>query len=230
MTEFTQAEQIVFDSVARHSGTTGVNPLTVANSLPRVDVYAVMQRLIGRGILERVGGGVKIAECLVPTPVPEQTEKPFAEPQPQPAIWKQKRKYFSPLNPRKNLKRQMASRIVFYLAHISTGSILYMTLYKNLHASRYRDYSGHDLWAEALEYLGTAICRRRGMIWLERETKRVSKLPWPYLRMNRAKPPRKKRPRSAWFDDIARRAEASGLDIKEQIAADRGAQVAVTNT
>jgi hypothetical protein len=127
----------------------------------------------------------------------------------------------------------MASRIIHYLAHISTGShtpIPYMDLYKNLHASRYRNYIGRDVWVEALSYLGNAIRRKKGMVWLERKTKRVSKLPWPYKRTEIPKPLRKKRPRSAWFDDIAARAEASGLDIKEQIVADRDARTAVTNT
>jgi hypothetical protein len=40
---------------------------------------------------------------------------------------------------------------------------------------------------EALEYLGSAISRKRGMISLERETKRISKLPWPYKRTDKPK-------------------------------------------
>jgi hypothetical protein len=156
-----------------------VNELTIVSAFPCVDVFGIIRNLAQRGLIERsFGGAVKVATA----PASNSVEVKLAEPQPKSAIWKQKRKYFFRLNPRKHLKRQIASRIVFYLAHISTGPIRYMTIYKNLHASRYRDYLGHDLWVEALEYLGTAISRKRGMIWLERETKRVSKLPWPYKR------------------------------------------------
>jgi hypothetical protein len=90
----------------------------------------------------------------------------------------------------KEFRDQIASRIVHYLVRISIGShapIPYMNIYKNLHASRYRDHTGHDLWAEVLEYLGSAISRKRGMISLERETKRISKLPWPYKRTDKPK-------------------------------------------
>ena len=225
-------EQRVYDAILRLGCAQGsVNELSVVYAFPRIAVYGIIRALVQNGRIERTTtGALKIAvRTAVLTPAlsaPPQAAESVAELR-KPT---RKRKYFSRLNPRKDLTRQMASRIIHYLAHIWTGPILYITLYKNLQASRYTDYIGHDLWVEALEYLGGAIRRKRGMIWLERETKRVSKLPWPYQRVNRAKPPRKQRARSAWFDDIAHRAEASGFDIKEQIAADRGAQLAVTNT
>jgi hypothetical protein len=99
-----------------------------------------------------------------------------------------------------------------------------MTLYKNLHASRCRNCAGRDVWQEALTYLGKAVRRKNGNIWLKQETKRLSKLPWPYERIDKAKPPQKKRLRSAWSDDVARSAEANGLDISEQVGADKEAR------
>jgi hypothetical protein len=50
-----------------------------------------------------------------------------------------------------------------------------MTLYHSLHGERYRDWNGrwngHDLWREALDYLGRAVRREHGLIWLDDETK-----------------------------------------------------------
>jgi hypothetical protein len=43
------------DSVALRGGSLGVNPITVAYALPASDVHAIIQRLVDRGILERVG-------------------------------------------------------------------------------------------------------------------------------------------------------------------------------
>ena len=50
-----QSEQKVFDFVYFHGGSLGVNPITVAYALPVLDVYAIIQRLVDRGMLERVG-------------------------------------------------------------------------------------------------------------------------------------------------------------------------------
>lgn len=58
--------QRVFDSVARLAGSTGVNPTTVAYALPTLDVYAIIQQLVDCGILEKVGGAVRIGDFVPP--------------------------------------------------------------------------------------------------------------------------------------------------------------------
>ena len=61
MIELNQAEQKVFDFVNFYGGSIGIDPITVAYALPSLDVYAIIQRLVDRGILERVGGAVRLA-------------------------------------------------------------------------------------------------------------------------------------------------------------------------
>jgi hypothetical protein len=109
-------EQKVYDTIKRLGC---VNDLSVVGAFPRIDVYGVIRALVQRGLSERTGtGAVRIVESPVVPAAPAPVE--IAEP----LISKltRKRRYCSRLNPRKNLKRQMASRIIHYLAHISTGN------------------------------------------------------------------------------------------------------------
>jgi hypothetical protein len=100
------------------------------------------------------------------------------------------------------------------------GRVVYMVLYYSIHGERYRNWNGRDLWAEALKYLGGSIHRKRGLIWLDRETTVVSSLTWPYKPEPKLKT-RRRKPQTKWYKDVAGRAEISGLSISEQIAADR---------
>jgi hypothetical protein len=131
------------------------------------------------------------------------------------------RPYFARLDRRKDLNRQIASRIVQYISAESdeVGRVGYMRMYHSLHGNRYRNVRGRDLWVEALNYLGRSVCRRHGLIWLN-EKRTVPDLPSPYKPLPKFKP-RKRKPRTAWYQDVARRAEENGLSISEQIAVDR---------
>jgi hypothetical protein len=92
----------------------------------------------------------------------------------------------------------------------------------SLHGNRYRDRNGEDLWAEALKYLGRAIRRKHGLIWIDK-ARMVPNFPWPYKPLPKFTL-RKRRPRTAWYKEVASRAEENGLSISEQIAADRNAR------
>ena len=62
-----------------------------------------------------------------------------------------------------------------------------MRMYHSLHGNRYRDRNGKDVWADALKYLGGAIRRKHGLIWIDGQTM-VPDLPSPYKpipKMNR---------------------------------------------
>jgi hypothetical protein len=143
--------------------------------------------------------------------------EPTTEPKRRPP-----RPYFARLDCRKDLEKQIASRIVQYICAESgeDGRAIYMAMYHSLHGNRYRSVHGRDLWAEALKYLSRTVCRKHGLIWLD--TKRfVPDLPPPYKPPPKLKQTRKRKPRTAWYRDVAIRAEKSGLSISEQIAADR---------
>lgn len=99
------------------------------------------------------------------------------------------------------------------------GRVVYMRMYHSLHGSRYRDRNGEDVWAEALKYLGRAIRRKRGLISMDGK-RMVPDLPTPYKPAPKFKP-RKRKPRTAWYKDVALRAEENGLSISEQIDAYR---------
>jgi hypothetical protein len=132
------------------------------------------------------------------------------------------RPYFARLDLRRDLKKQMASRMVQFLCAESDedGRVVYMRMYHRLHGNRYRDRKGEDVWAEALKYLGRAIRRKNGLIWLD-GTKVVPDLPPPYKPLPKLKHTRKRKPRTAWYRDVALRAEKGGMSISEQVAADR---------
>lgn len=215
LADLNQGEKKVYSAVERLAGRSGVNEMTVAYSCPGVDVFGILRALVQRGLLERTSAGaVRIASPIVPL-APPSVIRTVAEPIRKPP--KPPRKYFAHLNPKKDFVKQIASRIVQYLA-AEGYRVRYMCLYHSLHGTRYRDFDGRDIWLEALLLLGIAVRRQHGFIWLDRETRLVSKLPWPYTPELR---PRKKRPRSRWYLDVAARAEANGLTISEQIAADR---------
>ena len=142
------------------------------------------------------------------------------EPEPV-AKRKPPRPYFARLDPRNDLNRQIASRIVQYISAESdeVGRVRYMRMYHSLHGNRYRNVRGRDLWAEALKYLGRSVCRKPGLIWLN-EKRVVPDLPSPYKPLPKLIP-RKRKPRTAWYKDVALRAEQNGLSISEQVEADR---------
>jgi hypothetical protein len=131
------------------------------------------------------------------------------------------RPYFTRLDPGKDLEKQMASRMVQYLCAESDedGRVIYMRMYHSLYGNRYRDRNGANLWAEAPKYLGRTIRRKNGLMWLNR-TKLVPDLPPPFKPIPKFTP-RKRKPRTAWYKDVALRAEENGSSISEQIAADR---------
>jgi hypothetical protein len=148
--------------------------------------------------------------------VPPDGEGEVAKPKRKPP-----RPYFARLDPRKDLKKEMASRMVQFLCAESDedGRVVYMKMYHSLHGNRYRNLRGEDVWAEALKYLGRAVRRKHGLIWLD--SKRVvPDLPSPYKPLPKFTP-RKRRPKTAWYKDVASRAEENGVGITEQIAADR---------
>jgi hypothetical protein len=70
-----------------------------------------------------------------------------------------------------------------------------------------------------LKYLGRSIRRNHGFIWLD-SRKKVPDLPSPYKPLPKFTP-RKRRPKTPWYKDVAARAEQNQLSISEQIAADR---------
>jgi hypothetical protein len=142
--------------------------------------------------------------------------EPVTKPQRKPP-----RPYFARLDPRKDLRKQVAARIVQYLAAESdeSGRVVYMVLYYSVHGERYRNWNNRDLWAEALEYLGRSIRRAHGLLWLDR-ARMVPDLPSPYKPLPKFTP-RKRRPKTAWYKDVASRAEQNQLSVSEQIAADR---------
>jgi hypothetical protein len=148
---------------------------------------------------------------------PAQAEGTVAKPKRKPP-----RPSFARLDPRRDPTEQIAASIVQYLAAESdeNGRVLYMVLYHNVHGERYRNWNGRDLWAEALKYLRGSIRREHGLIWLDCETNVVSSLPWPYKPEPKLKT-RRRKPHTKWYNDVAGRAEISGLSISEQIAADR---------
>jgi hypothetical protein len=132
---------------------------------------------------------------------------------------KPRKPQFARLDHSKNLVKQVASRIVEFLSH--AGPVKNEVLYNALHAYKLRaKYFGRDLWLEALKYLGRSIRIKDGMTELVNEM--VSeKLPSPYPK---EKVPRKRKPRTAWFQDVVARAEAAGLPIREQMEIDRKAR------
>jgi hypothetical protein len=142
--------------------------------------------------------------------------EPVAKPKRNPP-----RPYFARLDPGKDLKKQMASRMVQFLCAESDedGRVVYMRMYHSLHGNRYRDRNGKDVWAEALKYLGRAIRRKHGFICLD-SRKKVPDLP-PAYKPPPKFTPRKRRPKTAWYKDVASRAEQNQLSVSEQIAADR---------
>jgi hypothetical protein len=79
----------------------------------------------------------------------------------------------------------------------------------------YRERNGHDLLREALDYLGRTVRREHGLIWLDHEVK-VAALPSPFKPAPKFKP-RKRKPRTAWCQDMAVRAGKNGLSISGQI-------------
>ena len=150
---------------------------------------------------------------------PPGTEENVAKPKRKPP-----RPYFARLDPRKDLTKQIAARIVQYLTAESdeNGHVVYMVMYHSIHGERYRDWNGRDLWAEALEYLGRSIRRKHRFIWLDIR-KKVPDLPPPYKPLPKFTP-RKRRPKTAWYKDVASRAEQNQLSVSEQIATDRNAR------
>ena len=116
-----------------------------------------MRRLVAVGVLERLGAGaIRIADVAPPanaeanvrakTPSTcsgSPVEVKFAEPKRKPP-----RPYFARINPNKDMKKQVASRIVQYIAAHGdeSGRVAYMAMYHSLHGSRYCDRDGHDLW------------------------------------------------------------------------------------
>jgi hypothetical protein len=135
------------------------------------------------------------------------------------------RPYFARLDPTKDLKKQMAARIVQFLCAESDGDgrVIYMKMYHSLHGNRYRDRNGEDVWAEALKYLRQAICRKHGFIWIDR-TEIVPDLPSPYKLVPKFTQ-RKRKHQTKWYKDVAERAQANELSISEQIEADRQGRV-----
>ena len=220
MCELTLAEQKVFDSVTLHGGSLGINPDTIASAFPAWMSLSSSNSLLTVECLERVGAGaIRITDVVPPAnadanaraktppvamtpPVEEKIAKPKR---------KRPRPYFARLDPRKDMNKQIASRIVQYIAAHGdeNGRVVYMDMYHSLHGARYRDWIGHDLWAGALRYLGRAVRRKHGFIWLDRGTKLISDLPSPYKPMSKFKP-RKRKPRTAWYQDLAARAEEHG--------------------
>jgi hypothetical protein len=78
---------------------------------------------------------------------------------------------------------------------------------------------GGEIDSAYMDYLGRAVRREHGLIWLDDETK-APKLPMPYKPAPTFKP-RKRKPQTRWYQDVAARAEANGLGISEQIEADK---------
>jgi hypothetical protein len=226
MTELTKNEQKVRDSVTLHGSSLGINPDTIACAFPALDVFAIVQQLVDRGVIERVGAGaIRIADVVPPANAEPSVSLAAIAPPAEMIIAKPRkppRPYFARLDPRKDMKKQIASRIVQYIAanDEENGQVVYMVMYHSLHGNRYRDRDGHDLWGEALRYLGRAVRRGHGCVWLDRETRLISDLPSPYKPLPKFKP-RKRKPRTAWYQAVASQAEANGLSISEQIAADR---------
>jgi hypothetical protein len=148
--------------------------------------------------------------------VPSDGEEEVAKPKRKPP-----RPYFARLDPRKDLKTQMASRMVQFLCAESDedGRVVYMLMYHSLHGNRYRDRNGEDIWAEALKCLDGVVRRKHGFIWLDNK-RVVPDLPSPYKPLPKITP-RKRRPRTAWYKEVASRAEENGLSISEQIVADK---------
>jgi hypothetical protein len=131
------------------------------------------------------------------------------------------RPYFARLDSRRDLEKQMASRIVQYICAESDedGRVTYMAMYHSLHGNRYRNVRGRDLWDEALKYLSRTVCRKHGLIWLD--TKRfVPDLPPPYKPVRKFMP-RKRKPQTSWYKDVAARAQVNNLVFSEQIEADK---------
>jgi hypothetical protein len=230
--DLSDEERRVYASVKRlASNGLGVNPTTVAYSCPTLDTYVIVKGLVDRRVLELVGAGaVRIADVVPPanadanaqakTPpiaVTPPVEEQIAEPKRKPP-----RPYFARLDPSRDMKKQIAARIVQFIAahHDGDGRVVYMAMYQSLHGARYRNWNNYDLWAEALRYLGRAVRRNHGFIWLDRGTRLISDLPSPYKPLPKFKP-RKRKPRTNWFNDVVRRAEANGLSVSEQIAADK---------
>jgi hypothetical protein len=158
----------------------------------------------------------KDAANLAVLTAPPDAEENVAEPKRKPP-----RPYFARLDPRRDLKKQMASRIVQFICAESNedGRVVYMKMYHSLHGNRYRKVRGRDLWAEALKYLSRAVCRKHGLIWLDQK-RLVPDLPAPYKSAPKFKP-RKRKPRTAWYQAVASRAAENGLTITEQIETDR---------
>jgi hypothetical protein len=94
-----------------------------------------------------------------------------------------------------------------------------MVLYHSVHGERYRNWNGRDLWAEALKYLAGSIRHKHGFMWID-STKVIPDLPSAYKPMPKLTPG-KRRLKTAWYKDVAARAEQNQLSVSEQIAADR---------
>jgi hypothetical protein len=63
------------------------------------------------------------------------------------------------------------------------------------------------------------VCRKHGLIWLD--TKRfVPDLPPPYKPVPKFMP-RKRKPQTSWYKDVAARAQVNNLSVSEQIEADK---------
>jgi len=135
----------------------------------------------------------KMNKSSVPT-APAHAEGHVAKPRRRPP-----RPYFARLDPGKDLKKQMASRMVQFLCAESDedGCVIYMRMYHSLHGNRDRDRNGEDLWAEALKYLGRAIRRKHGLMWIDGK-RMVPDLPSPYKPMPKFSS-RKRRPKTPWY-------------------------------
>src|ERR1700730_5095310 len=107
----------------------------------------------------------EVAASTAVLTAPPDAEGNVAKPKRKPP-----RPYFARLDPREDLKKQMASRMVQFLCAESNenGRAVYMRMYHSLHGSRYRDRNGEDLWAQTLKYLGRAIRRKHGFICIDR--------------------------------------------------------------
>jgi hypothetical protein len=191
-------ERTVYRAVERLGGRGAVvNELSVSYACPSLDVYAVLRDLAERGLVERVGAGVRIVKDFSESCTP--TVQPEAAPIPAPQARTRTRKLQFPTLSRdpRLAALEMAARIKHQIENLGDdGSMGVSVLKRSLHA--YRHSAAWEAAIHLLVATKQATVANRSLTLLPTVK---DNLPDPYNpKGKKAKRPRRKRTPTAWFE------------------------------
>lgn len=195
-------ERKVLSAVERLAGNSGINELSVVSAYPRVDVFSVLRTLVDRGLLDRTAAGaVRVVVRTSATnavPAPPHAKGDDAGPTTRTLpVPRPRRKYFSRLsrNPRQ-AGLDMAARIIFQIERYGEcGSMRVRELRRSLHADRHQ-----AAWVAALRILAQRKQARFDIRSITLHLAIDNRLPDPHSAKPKRKWPKRKRPRTDWFE------------------------------